>query len=148
MFVCFLFLFTFFSSSMVIYLILILLLCIVYKLKLNPHAYFNYVNIGTLVLSNVILAVQLVSFCIMNAQLFDANIRAIIATLIIYFLSTNIHSWMILWPVSIQYIFIFISPFVAGRSLFQVGKHLLHHLICMTFVDLILRIASDFVRSG
>ncbi len=105
---------------MIIFLILILLLCITYKLKLKPYAYFDTVNFGTLFLGNIIYSLQLVSFCIMNAQLFDSNVRAIIFTFIIYFIAYCTFSYIILWPVSIQYLLMFFYPYYAAQSLFQV----------------------------
>jgi hypothetical protein len=90
------------SRTMIIYAILILLLCIIYKLKINQSAYFNHVNFATLFFGNLVLALQLVSFCIMNAQLFEVNVRAIVATFIIYSLSTYLHSLAIPWPAGIQ----------------------------------------------
>jgi hypothetical protein len=73
----------------------------------------------------------------MNAQLFNKNVRAILGNLFIYILSLIIYSNMILWPTSIQYILIFISPYIAGHSLFQVRNF---------FLDLeILKISFCFV---
>ncbi len=107
---------------MIIFLILIILLCIVLKLKLITAAYFNTVNIGILFLGYFIVSLQLISFCIMNAQIFDSSIRAIVVTLIIAVISIKIHSWTILCPSSVQYVLIFFSPIIAHRSLFQVRK--------------------------
>ncbi len=109
---------------MVIYLVLIILLCIVYKTKFKEYAYFNAVNYGTLFLGNLIYSLQLVSFCIMNAQLFDSNVRAIIFTFVVYFVSSSIFSYTISWPPGIQYLLMFFCPFIAGRSLFQVNTYL------------------------
>jgi hypothetical protein len=110
------------SRTMIIYAILILMLCIIYKLKINQSAYFNHVNFATLFFGNLVLALQLVSFCIINAQLFEMDVRAIVATFIIYSFSTYLHWLAIPWPTGIQYIFVFISPFVAAHSIFQVGN--------------------------
>jgi len=107
---------------MIIFVILIVILCIVYKFKFKPYAYFDTVNYGTLFLGNIIYSLQLVSFCIMNAQLFDSNVRAIIFTFVIYFVSNSLFSWIILWPPGIQYLLMFFIPYIAGRSLFQVKK--------------------------
>jgi hypothetical protein len=105
---------------MVIILVLIILLCIAYKLKLDPDAYFNTVNFGTLFLGLFIYSFQLISFCIMNAQLFDASVRAVVFTFIIYFVFGNLYSITMLWPPGIQYLLMFFIPYMAGRSLFQV----------------------------
>lgn len=118
---------------MIIYLILILLLCFIYKLNLKPYAYFDTVNYGILLLGNLIYAFQLTSFCIMNAQLFDKNVRAIIFTFVLYFVANNIFSWAILWPPGIQYLLMFICPFVAGRSLFQVRKILVQEYFLFNY---------------
>ncbi len=107
---------------MAIFLILIFVLCIAYILKLKPYAYFDTVNYGILFLGNIIYSFQLISFCIMNAQLFDSNVRAIVFTFVIYFVSTNIFSWSVLWPPGIQYLLMFFCPYIAGHSLFQVKK--------------------------
>ena len=107
---------------MVILLILIILLCIMFKINFHPDAYFNTVNFGILFLSYIIFSLQLISFCIMNAQIFDSTIRATIITSIIYLISFLIYSWAILWPAGVQYVLIFFSPYIAGHSLFQVRK--------------------------
>ena len=99
---------------------IIILLCVVYKVKFQPTAYFNHVPFLTLLVGNLVYALQLVSFCIMHAQLFDANVRAIVATFLIYFLAIFLFPRMIVWPVGMQYFFIFVCPFIGGRSLFQV----------------------------
>ena len=105
---------------MVIIFILIIILCIAYKLKLKPDAYFNTVNFGTLMLGLFIYGLQLVAFCIMNAQLFSTNVRAVVFTFFIYFLFGNLSSITMLWPPGIQYLLMFFIPYMAGRSLFQV----------------------------
>ena len=56
----------------------------------------------------------------MNVQLFDKNVRAILGTFFIYILSLIIYAYGTLWPTGVQYIFIFLSPYIAGHSLFQV----------------------------
>jgi hypothetical protein len=117
---------------MIIYIILILLLCIIYKVKLSPDAYFNHVNFAVLFFGNLVLALQLVSFCVMNAQIFEVNVRAIVGTAIIFFLSTYIHSTLIQSPAGLQYFFIFISPFIASRSIFQVSTEVLPWFECTT----------------
>jgi hypothetical protein len=114
----------FFFRTTVIIFILTLILSIVYKLKLKPDAYFNTVNFGTLFLGNFIYGLQLISFCIANAQLFDANVRAVVFTFIIYFIFGNLYSVTMLWPPGIQYVLMFFFPYIAGRSLFQVNKYL------------------------
>ena len=106
---------------MVIYIVLLLILSIVYKAKMDPEPYFNFVNFATLFFGYFVLALQLVAFCVMSAQIFDASIRAIIATFVIYGLSLGIHSWALGWPAGIQYILFFISPFISARTLFQVS---------------------------
>ncbi|CAF1308472.1 unnamed protein product [Rotaria magnacalcarata] len=105
--------------TMIIFIILILFLSIAYKLKLKSDAYFNTVNFGIIFLGNITYALQLISFCIMNAQLFNTNIRAVIFTLVIYFVAYNIYSLTITWPSSVQYLLMFICPYIAGHSLFQ-----------------------------
>ncbi|CAF3562792.1 unnamed protein product [Adineta steineri] len=105
--------------TMVIYVILILFLCIACKIKLKPEAYFDTVNFGTLFLGYLMYALQLVAFCTMNAQMFNTNVRAIVFTFIIYFISNNIYALAMSWPSGLQYILIFFCPYVGGRSLFQ-----------------------------
>lgn len=105
---------------MIIYTILIVLLCIVYKLKLDPHAYFATVNYGILLLGYIFYSLQLIAFCIMNAQIFDSNVRAIIFTFVLYIASINVFSSALSWPTGIQYLLMFFCPFISGRSLFQV----------------------------
>jgi hypothetical protein len=109
-----------FSRTLIIILLLILLLCIVYKLKLQPDAYFNTVNFGVLFIGYFIFGLQLISFCIMNAQLFDKTVRAVLGTFLIYLLSIIIYPYIIVWPTAIQYVLIFFSPYIAAHSLFQV----------------------------
>src|SRR5438105_2399391 len=108
--------------TMIIFLFLLILLCVTYKVKLKPYAYFDTVNFGTLFLGNIMYSLQLISFCIMNAQLFDSNVRAIIFTIAIYFVTTFTYSYIVLWPTGIQYLLMFFFPFIAGRSLFQVKQ--------------------------
>ncbi|CAF4093815.1 unnamed protein product, partial [Adineta steineri] len=112
--------------TLIIICFLTILLCIVYKLKLKPDAYFNTVNFGVLFLGYFIYGLQLISFCIMNAQLFDKSVRAVLVTFFIYALSRFIYSYAIVWPTAIQYILIFVSPYIAGRSIFQ--QAILHEL--------------------
>jgi hypothetical protein len=107
---------------MIILFILTILLCVVLKLKLDPDAYFNTVSYGILFVGYIIFDLQLISFGIMNAQLFDVNIRAIVTTIVIYLVADFIQPWAIFWPLSIQYILIFFYPFIGARSLFQVRK--------------------------
>ena len=99
---------------------IVILLCVVYKFKLRPTAYFNHVHFLTLLLGNLAYALQLVSFCVMHAQLFDVNVRAIVTTFVIYSVAIFLFSRIIVWPVGMQYFFIFVCPFIGGRSLFQV----------------------------
>jgi len=108
--------------TMFILLILIILLCAMFKITLDLDAYFNEIKFGILVLGYIIYSLQLISFCIMNAQIFDSTIRATIITFIIYLASFFIYSWAIFWPTGIQYVLIFFSPYIAGHSLFQVSK--------------------------
>lgn len=110
----------FLSRTLIILFILILSLCFMYKLKLQPDAYFNSVSFPILFFGYLIFGLQLISFCIMNAQLFDKNVRAIGCTFLVYLASLIIFSNSIAWPVSIQYILIFFSPYIAGHSIFQV----------------------------
>ncbi len=110
----------FIFRTIIILVVLILLLCIALKIKLNPDAYFNTVNFATLFLGYFIYGLQLIAFCIMNAQIFNANVRAIIFTFVIYYLSNTVSSWTNAWPAGIQYILMFFSPYIALRSLFQV----------------------------
>ncbi|CAF3806236.1 unnamed protein product [Adineta steineri] len=105
--------------TLIILCFLTVLLCIIFKLKLKPDAYFNTVNFGVLFIGYFIYGLQLISFCIMNAQLFDRSVRAVLVTLFIYGLSIFIYPFIIVWPTAIQYILIFLSPYIAGRSIFQ-----------------------------
>ncbi|CAF4199938.1 unnamed protein product, partial [Adineta steineri] len=57
--------------TLIILCFLTILLCIIFKLKLKSDAYFNTVNFGILFIGYFIYGLQLISFCIMNAQLFD-----------------------------------------------------------------------------
>ncbi|CAF3526948.1 unnamed protein product [Rotaria sp. Silwood1] len=112
--------------TFIIIFLLTLLLCIVYKLKLKPDAYFNTVNFGILFIGYLIFSLQLISFCIMNVQLFDKNVRAILGTFLIYMISLIVFPYSIVWPTAIQYVLIFFSPYIAGHSLFQ--QAILHDL--------------------
>ncbi|CAM4800916.1 unnamed protein product [Rotaria magnacalcarata] len=112
--------------TFIILVILILFLCFTYKLKLKPDAYFNSVRFSILFFDYLIFVLQLISCCIMNAQLFDKNVRAIMYTFIIYLASLIIFTNSVVWPVAIQYILIFLSPYIAGHSLFQ--QAILHDL--------------------
>ncbi|CAF4673197.1 unnamed protein product, partial [Rotaria sp. Silwood2] len=112
--------------TLIILCLLILLLCIVYKLKLKPDAYFNSVNFRILFFAYFIFGLQLISFCIMNVQLFDKNVRAILGTFVIYLISLITFAYNIVWPVAIQYVLIFFSPYIAGHSIFQ--QLILHDL--------------------
>ncbi|CAF4318595.1 unnamed protein product, partial [Rotaria sp. Silwood2] len=112
--------------TLVILCLLTLLLCIVYKLKLKPDAFFNTVNFGILILGYLIYDLQLISFCIMNVQLFDKNVRAILGTFLIYVVSLIVFPYSIVWPTAIQYVLIFFSPYIAAHSLFQ--QAILHDL--------------------
>ncbi|CAF2516694.1 unnamed protein product [Rotaria sp. Silwood2] len=105
--------------TMVILLILILFLSIVFKIKLKPDAYFNTVNFATLFFGNIIYGLQLISFCIMNAQLFDTNVRAVIFTFVFYYIVFSISSFTVSWPPGIQYVLMFFCPYIAGHSIFQ-----------------------------
>ncbi|CAM4906302.1 unnamed protein product [Rotaria socialis] len=112
--------------TLIIICLLTLLLCIVYKLKLKPDAYFNSVNFGVLFFGYLIFGLQLIAFCIMNVQLFDKNVRAILGTFFIYAISLAIHPYSVVWPTAIQYILIFVSPYIAAHSIFQ--QAMLHDL--------------------
>ncbi|CAF4092876.1 unnamed protein product, partial [Adineta steineri] len=112
--------------TLIILCFLTILLCIIFKLKLKSDSYFHTVSPGFLFLGYVIYALQLISFCIMNAQLFDKTIRAVLCTFLIHALSRFIYSYAIVWPTAIQYILIFISPYIAERSIFQ--QAVLHDL--------------------
>ena len=107
--------------TLIIYVVIIVLLCIVYKLQFKPDAYFSTVNYVTLFVGHFVYALQLISFCIMTAQVFDANVRAVLVTLATYYLSALLHSWALTWPPGVQYILIFFFPYIGGRSIFQVG---------------------------
>ncbi|CAF0941667.1 unnamed protein product [Adineta steineri] len=140
--------------TLIIICFLTILLCIVYKLKLKPDAYFNTVNFGVLLFGYFIYGLQLISFCIMNAQLFDKTVRAVLGTFFIYAVSIFIYPYTIVWPTAIQYILIFVSPYIAGHSIFQ--QAVLHDLaykdlavfqtiyrhVPIYFVTLIIMIAS------
>ncbi|UJR08477.1 hypothetical protein I4U23_012744 [Adineta vaga] len=112
--------------TLIILCILSLLLCIIFKLKLKPDAYFNTVNFGILFIGYLIFGLQMISFCIMNAQIFDKNVRAVLANLFIYLVSIIVFPNILLWPTAIQYVLIFFSPYIAGHSLFQ--QAILHDL--------------------
>jgi hypothetical protein len=58
----------------------------------------------------------------MNAQLFDKTVRAIMGTFFIYIISLVIYPYATVWPVAIQYVLIFFSPYIAAHSLFQVSN--------------------------
>ncbi|CAF4553933.1 unnamed protein product, partial [Rotaria sp. Silwood2] len=62
----------------------------------------------------------------MNVQLFDKNVRAILGTFVIYLISLITFAYNIVWPVAIQYVLIFFSPYIAGHSIFQ--QLILHDL--------------------
>ena len=112
---------TFFPfRTLIIFTFLTILLCVVLTVKLKKYAYFNSVNFGILFVSYIIYSLQLISFCIMNAQLFDKVVRAVLGTLLIYGISYAINPYIVVWPAAIQYILIFFSPFIGGYSLFQV----------------------------
>ncbi|CAF4875435.1 unnamed protein product, partial [Rotaria sp. Silwood2] len=91
--------------TLIILCLLILLLCIVLKQK--PNGYFLTVNFHILFLGYLIFSLQLISFCIMIAQLYDKNIRAELTTFVIYLLSSKIYCYAIFWPTSIQNLLIF-----------------------------------------
>ncbi|CAF4107133.1 unnamed protein product, partial [Rotaria sp. Silwood2] len=110
--------------TLIILCLLILLLCIVLKQK--PNEYFLTVNFHILFLGYLIFSLQLISFCIMIAQLFDKKVRAELTVSIIYLVSSKIYSYTIFWPTSIQYLLIFFCPHIAGYSLFQ--QAVLHDL--------------------
>ncbi|UJR08715.1 hypothetical protein I4U23_012972 [Adineta vaga] len=103
--------------TLIILGILILLLC--FALKQQPYGYFLNVNFGFLFLSYFIYSLQLISFCILIAQLFDRNVRAELTIFFIYVLSSSIYSNVIYWPKGIQYLLIFLIPHFAQYSLFQ-----------------------------
>ncbi|CAF0858674.1 unnamed protein product [Adineta steineri] len=105
---------------------LTILLCIMFKLTIKSNAYFNTVKFGVLFIGYFIYGLQLISFCIMNAQLFDKSVRAVVCTLSIYGLSIHIYPFIIVWPTAIQYISIFLSPYIAGHSIFR--QAILHEL--------------------
>ncbi|CAF3715850.1 unnamed protein product [Rotaria sp. Silwood1] len=110
--------------TLIILCLLILFLCIVLKQK--PNGYFLTVNFHILFLGYLIFSLQLISFCIMIAQLFDKNVRAQLTIFVIYLLSLKIYSYTIFWPTTIQYLLIFFCPHIAGYSLFQ--QAVLHDL--------------------
>ena len=110
------------SRTMILLVFLTVLLCIIFKIKLQPDAYFNTVNIGTCLFAYLIYSLHLISFCILNAQFYDKIIRAILGTIFIDILSIILFSNMTQWPVAIQYILIFLSPSIAGYSLLQVSR--------------------------
>lgn len=85
------------------------------------YSYFHTVPIGVLLLVYSIYSLQLLSFCIFNAQLFDRVVRAMLGTLFIYGVSLLIYPSIVVWPVGLQYLLMFISPFIGGYSLFQVS---------------------------
>ena len=58
----------------------------------------------------------------MNAQFYDKTIRGILGTIFIEILAIILFANMTKWPVAIQYILIFLSPSIAGWSLFQVRR--------------------------
>lgn len=107
--------------TLIIFVILIVLLCIVYKLKPGLQPYFASVNFGSLFLGYLIYSLQLISFGIMNAQLFDSNVRQVVFTIVLYLVTINIYSYTLLWPPGIQYLLMFFFPYISGRSIFQVG---------------------------
>lgn len=107
---------------MILLCILTLLLCIIFKIKLQLYAYLNTVQFGTCFLGYLIFNFHLISFCIMNAQFYDKTIRAILGTIFIDLLAIILFANMTQWPVAIQYILIFLSPSIAGWSLFQVSR--------------------------
>ncbi|CAF4052910.1 unnamed protein product [Adineta steineri] len=112
--------------TLIILCFLTILLCIIFKSKLNVDAYFDTVKFGILFLGYLIYGLQLISFCIMNAQLFDKSVPALFCTFLIYALSIFIYQYAIVWPTAIQYILIFLSPFISGHSIFQ--QAILHEL--------------------
>ena len=57
----------------------------------------------------------------MSAQIYSKVVRSILGTLAYYIFSLILFPYILVWPTAIQYILIFISPFIAGYSLFQVG---------------------------
>ncbi|UJR37764.1 hypothetical protein I4U23_030457 [Adineta vaga] len=105
--------------TLVILIVFIVLLCIVCKIKFQDNAYFNTVNFAVLFFGFLMYGFQLIAFCIMNAQIFNTNIKAVVFTLAICFISNYVYTWILAWPVGIQYILIFICPYFGVRSLFQ-----------------------------
>jgi hypothetical protein len=69
----------------------------------------------------------------MNVQLFDRNVRAILGNLGIYILSLIIYSYTTVWPIAIQYILIFISPYIAAHSIFRVRNFLSFKILMISF---------------
>jgi hypothetical protein len=107
---------------LIIFTFLTILRCVVLTIKLKKYAYFNSVNFGILFVGYIIYSLELISFCIMNAQLFDKVVRTVLGTLLIYGVSYAINPYIVVWPSAIQYILIFFSPFIGGYSLFQVSS--------------------------
>lgn len=106
---------------MVILFILTIFLTITLKFQFHDSfAYFHHVNFIILFLNYFVLSCQFITFAILNAQIFDRKLRAMIYSCSFYFLSMIIWSYMTTWPVGVQYLFIFLSPYIAGRSIFQV----------------------------
>lgn len=105
---------------MIILVIFVLIICIACKTKFNGEAYFNTVNFGTLFIGFFIYGFQLIAFCIMNAQMFSSNIRAVVFTLLLCFVANYVYTWILAWPAGIQYVLILLCPFFGVRSLFQV----------------------------
>ena len=105
---------------MCIQTILTVILCGVFDLRVGGNAFYNTVGFLNLLLAYLILGWQMISFCIMNAQLFDSQVRAVIAFGITYYGAESLFNLAVLWPTGIQYLLIFLCPFIAGRSISQV----------------------------
>lgn len=108
--------------TMIILVMLVLMLCIVFKIKFNPYGYFDTVNFGSLFLGYIIFSIQLVSYCIFNAQIFDSNARAIIFTIVFHLAIGQISNTIFQWPTAIQYILMFFYPYLGEWTIFQVKE--------------------------
>ena len=92
-----------------------------YKIKVSEGAYFITISFLSLFIGYVCFILQLIAFAIMNAQIFDRPVVAIVATGIIYLISFNLRSTIVQWPTGLQYLMIFLSPFIAHNAFFEVS---------------------------
>lgn len=107
---------------MILYVLILVALCITLQLKFAAELSWSIFSFHVLLFSNIIIALQMVAFCTMTSHFFNVKIRGIIGTLILYVLSDYAHMWSAQQSVGIQYIFIFISPFIACRSVYSVSN--------------------------